>query len=98
MKSERIPRIVLRSSLVFPLDHLNILNGRGLFIDNSEGPHLKSLPAPIHGHSAEICDLPALENVCRIKLISYFKRTALPNVIEETLKEAEGLLHEVETS
>lgn len=98
MKSERIPRLVLHSLLVFPLDHLNVLNGRVLFIDDPEGPHLKSLPAPIHGHSAEICDLPALENVCRIKMISYFKRATLPKVMEETLKEPEGLLHGVLTS
>lgn len=44
-KSERIPRLVVHSLLVFPLDHLKVLNGRGLFFDDPEEPHLKSFSA-----------------------------------------------------
>lgn len=91
-ENERIPRLVVRSLLVFPLDHLKVLNSRGLFSDDPEGLHLKSLSASVHGHSAEICDLPALANVCRIKMISCFKEATLPKSMEETLKELEELL------
>lgn len=61
-RSERIPRLVV-FLLIFPLDHLKDLNSSGLFFDDPEDPHLKSLSASVHGHSAEVCNLPAVRFV-----------------------------------